>query len=146
MKTLEEQMNMEIEPWMHETPGDTIVGTIIDVAQYDAGYGPYPILTVEREDGSVWSIHGFHAVLKEEIANRQPRPGDRVGIKYLGKVKTKNGKGEYEGYKVRWEINHHDDAPDWGTMAADAREEKKYITKDVPEDQTHVTTDDEIPF
>lgn len=148
MKTLEELLDMESEAWMPE-PGDTIVGTIIDVGSNDAGYGIYPILTVEREDGTVNSVHAFHTVLKSEVANRQPRAGDRVGIKYLGKVKTKGGKGEYEAYKVRWEIRH-EPAPDWEAMAEDAEEERKYITKDAEQVAQQAepggAQDDDIPF
>ena len=48
-------------------------------------YGTYPIVTLRNDAGDgEYAVHGFHTVLKNELAKRPPRIGERLGIKYLG--------------------------------------------------------------
>ncbi len=44
-----------------------------------------PFVTVWTDDGKYWEVRGYHQVLWDELARRQPEVGDRIGIKYLGR-------------------------------------------------------------
>ncbi len=87
------------EAWRPKNVGDKILGEIVDLSEYDGGYGPYPIVTVKQDDGETLSVHAIHTVLKGELAEHRPKVGDRIGIKYRGMPEGK----KYESYKVMFE-------------------------------------------
>lgn len=85
--------------WMPAV-GDKLVGQVVGMAEHDAGHGPYPIVIVAADaDGEDWAFHAFHSVAKAEIESQRPVPGDRIGIKYEGPKRGKNG-NNYESYRV----------------------------------------------
>lgn len=97
--SLEDQLNAEqAESWKPE-PGDAIIGEVVGISTRDAGWGPYRLLTIKRDDGTSIAVHAFHDVLKQELAAIKPQIGHRIGIKYLGKPAGKN----YAHYKVATE-------------------------------------------
>ena len=49
--------------------GETITGRILDIDVTTGAYGPYPVLDVELEDGTV-SVHAFHDQLRRKLALR----------------------------------------------------------------------------
>lgn len=80
-------------------PGDKVTGTVIDVDTATSEYGEYPLIEVQRPDGSTVAVHAFHTVLKKRIESKRPKIGDRIGIVYFGK--DEGGKfGGFENYKV----------------------------------------------
>ncbi|MGC4050640.1 MAG: hypothetical protein QM757_14790 [Paludibaculum sp.] len=91
----------DAEGWRPE-PGDKLVGTIADVSRRlsDYGQGEYPIVTIRTDDGRYVAIHGFHSMLRNELEAKHVVPGDRLGVKYQGKVEPNNGGMAYEKYKV----------------------------------------------
>lgn len=106
-RTMEERMNApDPEGWRPEV-GDVVIGTIDEVtsAHSEFGDGTYPLLIIEKTDGSFVAVHAFHSVLRNEIESLTPSEGDEIGIKYLGKAEPKGGlkKGmsPYESYKVK---------------------------------------------
>jgi hypothetical protein len=80
-------------------PGDKVTGIVVDVDTATSEYGEYPLIEVQRPDGSTVAVHAFHEVLKKRIASKKPKIGDRIGIVYFGK--DEGGKyGGFENYKV----------------------------------------------
>jgi hypothetical protein len=114
-RTLADRLDSDAEAWRPE-PGDRVIGTVIDVDSRTSEFGTYPIVVIETDDGNEISIHGFHTVLKNEFARRPPQPGERIGVKYLGK----NAKGGYEAYRV---VFDKVTPPDWAAIGAEAQAE-----------------------
>jgi len=70
--------------WRPE-PGDVLVGRVI---RYDIGhtvYGPVRTVTIERDTGERVAVWLSSTVLLNEFAKQKPKPGERLGLKYLGK-------------------------------------------------------------
>jgi hypothetical protein len=136
MGTLEDRLNADVEGWRPE-PGDQVLGTVIGVDTREGDYGPYPYIEVEANDGSYIGVHGFHTVLKNELARIEPQVGDTLGIKYFGKVPTKPGSkfDSFEKYRVVHERTSgaRDDKPDWGSMKEETEHE---LADDFPEATT----------
>ena len=83
-------------------PGDTLSGRIVDIYTSGPGeYGEYPILEVANSNGEVIAVHCFHTTMKSAVERRQPKVGDRIGVRYEGR-KTSGGFGDkgYESYRV----------------------------------------------
>jgi hypothetical protein len=75
-------MDVFPEAW-RPSPGDSIEGAVTDLAVRDGGeYEPYPIVTLDTNGGT--AIHCFHEVLRNELARRSPKLGDRLKIDYHG--------------------------------------------------------------
>ncbi len=117
-RSLEDRLDTFAEAWKPK-PGDKLVGTVVDVDLRDSDYGdPYPIVTVEREDGTEAAFHGFHTVARRELAKKRPQVGDRIGIGYHGKAEpAKPGMSGAELYKI---VVERDETPaiDWEQVAA----------------------------
>src|SRR5690242_5658416 len=84
------------EAWPPE-PGDKIAGTIVEINERDAGWDPYPVVTLQVEDNQV-AIHAFHTVLQRELAKVRPEVGDAISVAYRGK-KTSGSGTTYHAYK-----------------------------------------------
>ncbi len=136
-RTLEERLESTAEPWK-PTPGNRLVGQVVDVDSRTTEFGTYPIITVLTEAGDEFAVHGFHAVLKNEFAKRRPRIGERLGIKYLGRQE----KG-YEGYRVAWQEVV---PPDWNAIAVEAEAESVIEGVDRDEHTDKKEDGDDIPF
>ena len=59
-------------------------------------YLSYPLLCIATDDGESVRVHAFHTVAKRELSRLRPVPGDRIGIKYVGKDEERG----YEKYRV----------------------------------------------
>lgn len=117
MSDLTDRLDADYPPAWRPKPDEKIVGTVLEVEMFDRGeYQPYPILTLDTGQGNV-AVHCFHTVLKNELAKKAPQPGDRLGIKYLGK----SDKG-YESYRVVMETSR--EAPvNWSKIGESAEAE-----------------------
>lgn len=98
---------------------DLLVGKVIDIDRVDGDYDPYPVLTVEKEDGTQVAVHGMHTVLKNELLRLKPNIGERIGIKFLGEQEAKPGSRfkSYIGYRVR--VDRETSEFNWATIGAD---------------------------
>lgn len=70
--------------WKPE-PGDVLVGT---VERYDIGqtqYGPVRTCTIRTDQGERLAIWLSTTVLLDQFRRERPKPGERIGVKYLGK-------------------------------------------------------------
>jgi hypothetical protein len=123
MSSFEDRLNQDVEGWRPE-PGDSIQGTVVAVDSRPSDYGDdYPLIEIEKEDGSVVAVHAFHTVLKREISRLAPAAGDKIGIRYSGKEKGRNQ--DYEKYRVLLDraTSKAPASPDWDAMKAEAEGE-----------------------
>lgn len=67
-----------------ETPGDSIVGTLIagGVGEYKGN--TYPELTIETDEGVTTIVSCSQAMLKNRIGDLKPQIGTRIAITYTG--------------------------------------------------------------
>ena len=142
MRSIDDRLDSFAEAWKPE-PGDKLIGTVVDLDERDSAYGdePYPIVTVQDDDGNELAFHAFHTVARNELAKQRPAIGDRIGIAYHGK---KNGKN-YESYRVI--VDRPDSEPktiDWDKhVTADDEPEQDGEPED---DETPKSASDDIPF
>ena len=93
-----EELEEEYPPAWHPEPGEILVGTI---RRYDEGRTPYgqvrTVIIQDEETGERVSLWISGAVIRNEFDRLRPEPGERVGIRYLGKDQQKG----YHKYKMR---------------------------------------------
>jgi hypothetical protein len=105
------------EAWMPQEDGDTIAGIIVGMDHRDAGYGPYPILTIECSDliggkmksgdsvpkpPATLSLHCLGVVLTTEVDGAELKNGDEVAARFNGKQEGRNG-NTYDGWTFKYE-------------------------------------------
>lgn len=92
-------LDAEMAGWRPEV-GEKLIGIIANMeeAGHNSQYGVYPLITVRKADGEMVAWHAFHHVVREALKHKNPRIGDRIGAKYLGKAKSSDF--EYDNYKV----------------------------------------------
>jgi hypothetical protein len=120
--TLAARLDRESVTW-RPNPGDRLIGRVVELDTASSAYGDYPLVVVESdEDNTEYAIHAFRTVLKSELAKRKPKVGDRLAIRYDGKLPGKS----YEGYKVAVEYAEPERAaePDWDRMSMEAAAER----------------------
>lgn len=118
--SLEEELDHNPKPWK-PVPGGKVIGRVIEVDVLSSKFGgSYPLVTIETDLGEQIAVHGFHSVLKSELARKRPKVGDRLGIKFLGQSE----KVDYLGYTVRIERAEPEaESVDWASVAAEANAE-----------------------
>lgn len=118
--------------------GDVIIGTVQEVTKGWSDYTDtyYPIVVIKPDDGDAVSVHAFHAVLRNRLTELRPVVGETLGIKYVGKQKSKDGKRDVTVYIVKVEGRS-------GGNVWDEVEETPRVASPVGSD---VPTDDDIPF
>jgi hypothetical protein len=88
------RLNEERPETLRLEPGETFVGTYVRREKgHTDGWGEKWIMVLADSQGRLWSLWLLHTVLIDELCKLKPKPGDRLGFKYLGKVKPKSGKG-----------------------------------------------------
>lgn len=119
-RSITDRLNDEQAPGWRPDPGEQLVGTIVEISSAHGDYGEYPLIVVEKADGTGdVAVHAFHTVLKSELAAKRPNEGDVIGIKYLGKVPGKSG-NTYDSYRVILERKTPVTSTDWNQVGADA--------------------------
>ena len=108
--SLTERLDTFPEPWGGRKKGDKLIGELVDRDTRASEYGdPYEILTVDAEEGSImdgkpitgeYAWHAFHTMSRNEVARRNPRIGERVGIAYHGTGEAAPGMNAPERYRV----------------------------------------------
>ena len=94
---LETQLDRDYAPAWRPEPGDSFIGTVVELSEREGNYGSYPIVTMRSASGEERAVHAFHEVLASEFARVAPKIGDELGIKYLG-MHAERG---YHRYRVR---------------------------------------------
>jgi hypothetical protein len=106
------------DAWM-PNEGEVIEGTILTIDTGASAYGPYPIVTIRPDGGDEpQAVHCFHQAIRGQLARVQPKVGDPIGIKYLGRKKsTANPNQSYAVYRV---ISEGAGGYDWSRDNPDA--------------------------
>lgn len=82
-----------------------IQGKVINVSTVETdqkyGGGSVPLLEIQEKDGHIWSVRGYHTVLRNQIEKNNPQVGDTIAIKYLGTKENKKGDNSYENYGIK---------------------------------------------
>jgi hypothetical protein len=92
------------ERWNPEDePGTTLIGTLLRFETIVTEFGASPVAVIEDgDDGTVYGVALFRSVLKKKFDTLEPKPGDVVGLKYIGLIppRTKDGR-PYHNYAMR---------------------------------------------
>lgn len=117
MNSLFDRLDRFAEAWRPTTAGEKIVGRVVDVDLRESEYGaPYPIVTIETDDGVELAFHGFHTVARRELAKQRPQVGDRIGIAYHGRGEpSRPGMSGAELYRIIVE-RAEPEPVDWGAV------------------------------
>jgi hypothetical protein len=123
---LTEYFRRETRNWIPSKQADDppyITGVVVRVGEQASDYPPpayVPTVEVfdDNDADTIWRVVGFGSVLYRELTDAKPRPGDRIGIKYVG---MKSGaKGDYPAFKV---LVQHSGRPepeiDWDKLEAE---------------------------
>jgi hypothetical protein len=117
--SISDRLDQGYAPAWKPERGDKIVGTVTAMSSRDGGYGEYPIVEIKPDDGEPVAVHCIHDVLKNELAGIKPTIGLRLGIKYVGKVKSETSRGEYHSYRVMADGAGGTSGVDWSKFGAD---------------------------
>lgn len=92
------------ERWNAEdVPGTTLVGELLRYEMIVTKLGEATIAVVEdADDGTVWGVMLGRTVLKKRFDTLEPKPGDTIGLKYVGYVEPRNkNENGYHNYVLR---------------------------------------------
>lgn len=110
-----EQLDVQgAEGWKPEE-GDTIVGHIQNItASMPGQYGIYPIVTLVTEEGELVNVHAFHTTLRNRLLEKRPKVGEKVAIRYNGRVQSKDrNRSPYYNYSVVVDRPNEDNGSGW---------------------------------
>jgi hypothetical protein len=84
-----------------------LVGTLLRYETIVTDFGPSQVAVIEDEDdGTVYGVALFRSVLKKRFDVLEPRPGDRLGLKYVGLAEPRTkGANPYHNYVLKVERN-----------------------------------------
>jgi hypothetical protein len=140
VERLRERASREFpKAWVPEQPGEELAG---ELDRYESGttaYGEQTIAVLRTLDGAERAVWLIHAVLRDEFAKLQPRPGELVLIRYLGKREPAGGGSAYVSYRL--EVDRPDAVPDWAAVGGEPAQ-----ISDPPPEQGVGGPDEDIPF
>jgi len=88
--------------------GESFVGEYVESEEREGQFGKDYIHHFIGEDGAPLAIYGMSTL---DRAIKKVRPGSMCRITFIGKLKTKDGKKDYNA--VRLEVKKNDVAPDF---------------------------------
>ena len=96
--------NGESEVWSPDTPGEKIVGEIVEVLAGESDYQTekIPVLKLQTRNGEEKLVFLSRQVLRDKWKEAGKPTEGVVGIKYLGRRRSQNGR-EYYNYAFRHE-------------------------------------------
>lgn len=111
-----------------DVPGTTLVGTLLRYELISTKLGEATIAVIEDDDdGTVWGVLLGRAVLKKRFETLDPKPGDGIGLKFVGYTPPRNKDAQgYFNYVLK--VSRNSAAPATTAVAADS------------------TGDEELPF
>jgi hypothetical protein len=122
-----DQAQDHAKAWRFDQDGAMIVGEVVGFGEYDAGWSPYPIVTLRLADGNERAVHCQREVLSRELARARPQIGERLGIKWLGQPDGK----KYHRYVVR--VDRPEGTTfDWGRYVEGAAVEEAAPVRTAP--------------
>ncbi len=114
-RTLEEKLAATRENWKPHsdlTHPKSVSGLVIGLEERELGFeqkGTAPFVRVLADDGTEWSVAGFHAMLRAELLRNGPHIGDRIGVLYQGEGVAKENQLPPHLYRVV--IDRNPDGP-----------------------------------
>lgn len=89
------------EGWVPSEPGEGIQGVVIKVGETRSDFSDEmaPTVTIETSEGAKLRIIGYGAVLRREMLDADPHPGDLFACRYFGEKTIKKGKWAGKNYK-----------------------------------------------
>jgi hypothetical protein len=93
LSATERRIAMDTAPALRPEPGETHRVKVLGGRINKGGdYGAYPVLLVQKEDGTIAAFHAFHEVAQTKLAELAPKGGDDIVIHYAGYVETNASK------------------------------------------------------
>lgn len=94
--------------WVPDEAGEGVQGKVTSVAYQNDDYeddpikakDAVPVVTIELADGDKVRVIGFSSVLRREIVDANPEPGDTFAVKYFGERTLTKGKYAGKPYKL----------------------------------------------
>jgi|SRR5690606_28280225 len=102
---LDQVVEDDAEGWVPSEPGEGIAGIVVKVGETRSDFAKdgedpmVPTVTIETKNGDKFRVIGYGSVLRREILDANPQPGDRIAVKYFGEKPVK--KGRYAGKTYR---------------------------------------------
>lgn len=98
---LDEVVEDDSEGWVPSEAGEGISGVVLKVGETRSDFSDEmaPTVTIETKDGTKLRVIGYGAVLRRELLDADPQPGDRIAVKYFGEKKIRKGKYAGKPYK-----------------------------------------------
>lgn len=102
---LDQVVEDDAEGWVPSEPGEGIAGIVVKVGETRSDFAKdgedpmVPTVTIETKNGDRFRVIGYGSVLRREILDANPQPGDRIAVKYFGEKPVK--KGRYAGKTYR---------------------------------------------
>jgi hypothetical protein len=89
------------EGWVPGEAGEGVQGCVLKVGETRSDFSDEmaPTVTIETKDGARLRIIGYGAVLRREILDADPHPGDLFACKFYGDKILKKGKFAGKTYK-----------------------------------------------
>lgn len=99
-----------------------IIGRFERIDTGPSEYGPVPIFVLSDRQGKEYGLWGFHTVLRKQFAEKKPRPGELVGVRYLGEKPSSSGGRPYKSYRVEAWSRDVADTIDWSLIDPEVAE------------------------
>lgn len=98
---LGEVVEDDSEGWVPDKAGEGVQGVVVRVGETRSDFSDetVPTVTIETSDGTKLRIIGYGAVLRRELYDADPKPGDLLAVKYFGEKAIKKGKYAGKNYK-----------------------------------------------
>lgn len=65
MTSINDRLDREYAPAWKPRQDDKLIGVVVAIDAYDAGYGEYKIVTVRQDNGEELAWHAYHDVAKQ---------------------------------------------------------------------------------
>jgi hypothetical protein len=83
-------------------PGESLLAEVLRYEERTTKVGPCRVAVVREIDtDDEWSVWLSRSVLRNEFDKQEPRPGDKIGLKFHGEKSTRNGQSTYFLYTLR---------------------------------------------
>src|SRR5262245_647891 len=136
------------DAWIAKEPGEELFGVLVSVkAAVATQFGPVPVCELETDTGARWSLWLTHTVLRNDFLRQRPVLGERLLVRYLGRVRPESGGPPYDNYRLVVDRVDENTDVDWNGIAdryGDDRGEPAPAPR--PETQPPADDDRSVPF
>lgn len=81
------------EGWVPEEAGEGVQGVVLKIGETRSDFSDQaaPTVTIETSEGEKLRVIGYGTVLRREILDADPKPGDLFAVRYFGEKPIKKG-------------------------------------------------------